>query len=192
MHVHVLLRPAISLLTAMTLLLGIVYPLAITGLARVAFARQADGGLVYRNGVLIGSALIGQHFSDPGYLWSRPSATTPQPYNALGSTGSNLGPLNPALFDQVRANATALRRADPANTAPIPVDLVTASASGLDPEISLAAARYQAARVARARGLASGRVEALIESRVRGPLLGFIGEQRINGLEVNLALDALR
>ena len=139
----------------MTLLLGIVYPLVIAGVARLAFPRQAEGSLIYRDGKLIGSTLIGQSFSDPKYFWGRPSATTPQPYNGLASTGSNLGPLNPALIDAVKANAKALHDADPDNRRPIPVDLVTASASGLDPDISPAAAEYQAARVARARHLDS-------------------------------------
>ena len=137
----------------MTLLLGLVYPLVITGVAKIAFPRQAEGSLIYRDGKLIGSTLIGQSFSDPKYFWGRPSATTPQPYNGLASSGSNLGPLNPALLDQVKANAKALHDADPDNRRPVPVDLVTASASGLDPDISPAAARYQAARVARARNL---------------------------------------
>lgn len=191
MSKHVL-RPALSLLIAMTLLLGVVYPLVVTGLARLAFAHQAEGSLIVRKDVLVGSALIGQQFSDSSHLWSRPSATAPLPYNGIGSSGSNLGPLNPALIDRVRAAAKALTEADPLNAALIPVDLVTASASGLDPDISLSAARYQLARVARARGLAPGRVEALLAAHQQGPLLGFIGERRVNVLEFNLALDALR
>jgi len=187
-----LIRPAISLLVLMTVLLGIVYPLVITGLAKVAFPRQAEGSLIYQNGKLIGSTLIGQSFSDPKYFWGRPSATSPQPYNGLASSGSNLGPLNPALLDGVKANAKALHDADPDNRQPIPVDLVTASASGLDPEISPAAAQYQAARVARARNLPLAQVEAVIRAHDRGHLLGFIGEPRINVLDVNLALDRLR
>ncbi len=187
-----LIRPALSLLALMTVLLGIVYPLVITGVARVAFPRQAEGSLVYRDGKLIGSRLIGQSFSDPKYFWGRPSATTPQPYNGLASTGSNLGPLNPALLDAVKANAKALRDADPDNQQSIPVDLVTASASGLDPDISPAAAEYQAARVARARHLDLARVEALINTHVRERLFGLIGERRINVLELNLALDEIR
>jgi K+-transporting ATPase ATPase C chain len=186
------IRPALSLLIAMTLVLGLVYPLAITGLARVAFPRQAEGSLVYRDGTLIGSSLIGQSFSDPGHFWGRPSATAPQPYNGLASTGSNLGPLNPALIEKARKSTKALHDADPGNSAPIPVDLVTASASGLDPEISLAAARYQAARVARARGMALGDVKQLIDSHARGRLLGLIGEPRVSVLELNLALDSGR
>jgi K+-transporting ATPase ATPase C chain len=187
-----LIRPAVSLLAMMTVLLGIVYPLVITGVAKVAFSHQAEGSLIYQDGKLIGSSLIGQSFSDPKYFWGRPSATTPQPYNGLASTGSNLGPLNPALLDAVKANAKALRDADPDNHQPIPVDLVTASASGLDPDFSPAAAQYQAARVARARHLEFARVEALIKAHERERLFGLIGERRINVLELNLALDRLR
>jgi potassium-transporting ATPase KdpC subunit len=187
-----IVRPAISLLILMTAILGIVYPLVITGVARVAFAHQADGSLIYRDGKLIGSTLIGQSFSDPKYFWGRPSATTPQPYNGLGSTGSNLGPLNPALLDQVKANAKALRHADPTNRQPIPVELVTASASGLDPDISPAGAQYQAGRVARARGIPLTQVESLITAHQQDRMLGLIGERRINVLELNLALDRLR
>lgn len=187
-----LIRPAVSLLVLMTILLGIVYPLLITGVAKVAFPRQADGSLIYKDGKLIGSTLIGQSFSDPKYFWGRPSATSPQPYNGLASSGSNLGPLNPALLDAVKANVKALHDADPDNRRPIPVDLVTASASGLDPDISPAAAHYQAARVARARNLALAPVETLIKTHERGRLFGLIGERRINVLELNLALDQMR
>ena len=187
-----LIRPAVSLLALMTVLLGIVYPLVITGVAKVAFSRQAEGSLIYQNGKLIGSTLIGQSFSDPKYFWGRPSATSPQPYNGLASSGSNLGPLNPALLDGVKANVKALHDADPDNRLPIPVDLVSASASGLDPQISPAAAHYQAARVARARNLPLEQVESVIRAHERGRLLGFIGESRINVLEANLALDHLR
>ena len=187
-----IVRPAVSLLVLMTVLLGIVYPLVITGIAKVAFPRQAAGSLISKDGKLIGSTLIGQNFSDPKYFWGRPSATTPQPYNGVGSTGSNLGPLNPALIDAVKANAKALHDADPENTRPIPVELVTASASGLDPEISPAAARYQAARVARVRGLPVERGEALIATHEQSRLLGFVGEPRVNVLALNLALDSLR
>jgi K+-transporting ATPase ATPase C chain len=158
----------------------------------VTFPRQAEGSLIHKDGKLIGSRLIGQSFSDPKYFWGRPSATTPQPYNGLGSSGSNLGPLNPALLDQVKANAKALHDADPENQQPIPVELVTASASGLDPEISPAAARYQAARVGRARSIPLAQVEALIAAHEQGRLLGLISERRINVLEINLALDRLR
>ena len=187
-----LVRPALSLLVVMMALLGIVYPAVITGIATVAFPRQAAGSLIQRDGTLIGSTLIGQSFADPKYFWGRPSATTPQPYNGTASTGSNLGPLNPALIDAVKANAKALRDADPDNQQRIPVELVTASASGLDPEISPAAAHYQAGRVARARGIAPAQVEALIAAHQQGRLLGFIGEPRINVLDLNLALDAVR
>jgi K+-transporting ATPase ATPase C chain len=187
-----LIRPAVSLLVLMTLLLGIAYPLVIAGAAKLAFPRQAQGSLIYTDGKLGGSTLIGQSFSDPKYFWGRPSATTPQPYNGLGSTGSNLGPLNPALIDAVKANAKALRDADSDNQQPIPVDLVTASASGLDPEVSVAAVEYQAARVARARHLELTQVEALINAHVRERLFGILGERRVNVLELNLALDRLR
>ena len=186
-----LVRPAISLLVAMTLLLGIVYPLVITGISMVAFPRQAAGSLILKDGKLVGSTLIGQAFSDPKHFWGRPSATTPQPYNGTASGGSNLGPLNPALLDAVKANAKALHDADPDNRQPVPVDLVTASASGLDPDISPAAARYQAGRVARARGIPAAEVEALIAAHEHGRLLGFIGEPRVNVLVLNLALDGL-
>ena len=184
-----LLRPAVSLLIVMTILLGIVYPLLTTGVAKLAFPRQAEGSLIDRDGQLIGSALIGQSFSDPKYFWGRPSATTPQPYNGLASSGSNSGPLNPALLDAVKANIKALRDADPDNHQPIPVELVTASGSGLDPDISPAAAQYQAARVARARNLDRARVETMIKAHQRERLFGLIGERRINVLELNLALD---
>jgi potassium-transporting ATPase KdpC subunit len=186
-----LIRPALSLLVLMTLLLGIGYPLVIAGVAKAAFSHQAAGSLLYQDGKLIGSTLIGQSFSDPKYFWGRPSATTPQPYNGVASTPSNLGPLNPALIDAVKANAKALHDADPDNQQPVPVDLVTASASGLDPEVSVAAAQYQAARVARARHLEPAQVEAVIKSHERARLAGFIGEPRVNVLELNLALDRL-
>ena len=185
------IRSAVSLLIAMTILLGIAYPLLITGIAKLAFPRQAEGSLIQEDGKLIGSTLIGQSFSDPKYFWGRPSATSPQPYNGLASGGSNLGPLNPALLDAVKANAKALHDADPDNRQPIPVDLVTASGSGLDPEISIAAVQYQAARVARARNVAVERVEALINAHQEGRLFGFIGERRVNVLTLNLALDRM-
>jgi len=182
-------RPAVSLLLVMTVLLGIVYPLVITGISIVTFPREAKGSLILKDGRLVGSTLIGQGFADPKYFWGRPSATTPQPYNGTASTGSNLGPLNPALIDAVKANAKALHDADPDNKQLIPVELVTASASGLDPQISPAGARYQVGRVARARGIPAAQVEALIAAHTQGRLLGFIGEPRINVLELNLALD---
>jgi len=186
------IRTAVSLLLAMTLLTGIVYPVAITGISKLLFPHQAEGSLVSRDAKLIGSTLIGQNFSNPKYFWGRPSATAPQPYNGIASSGSNLGPLNQALIDNVKANVKALHAADPGNALPIPVDLVTASASGLDPEISIAGARYQAHRVARARHLSPAQVETLIATHETGRLLGFIGEPRINVLVLNLALDSLR
>ena len=187
-----LLRPALVLLLLLSLLTGLVYPLLVTVLAQALFADQARGSLVLRDGRAVGSLLIGQAFSDPGHFWSRPSATTPQPYNATASTGSNLGPLNPALTDAVKARVAALRAADAGNSAPVPVDLVTASASGLDPHISVAAAEFQAARVARARGLELARVRALIARHTEGRLAGVLGEPRVNVLQLNLALDALK
>jgi potassium-transporting ATPase KdpC subunit len=186
-----LTRPAVSLLIVMTIVLGVLYPLIVTLVAKIAFRSEADGSLIYQDGKLIGSTLIGQSFSDPTHFWGRPSATTPQPYNALGSAGSNLGPLNPALLKQVGDNVHALRTADPDNRRPVPVDLVTASASGLDPHITPAAAYYQAARVARARSLPVAQVTALIAAHEEPPLLGLLGERRVNVLELNLALDRL-
>jgi len=186
------LRPALVLFLLLTALTGILYPLVVTAVAQLLFPGRAAGSIVVRDGHAVGSRLIGQSFSDPKYFWSRPSATTPQPYNGAASTGSNLGPLNPALLDAVKPRVAALRAADPANAAPVPIDLVTASASGLDPEISLAAAAYQAARVASARGLAPERVQALIAQHAEGRLLGVLGEPRVNVLELNLALDALK
>jgi potassium-transporting ATPase KdpC subunit len=183
------LRPALSLLLGMTVITGMIYPLIITGASSVAFASKAQGSLLRRNGVLIGSRLIGQNFTDPKHFWGRPSATAPQPYNGASSGGSNLGPLNPALIDKVKSNAKALHDADPANTAEIPVELVTASTSGLDPDISPAAANYQAARVARARQLPIVTVRSMIAAHQQAALLGVLGEPRINVLELNLALD---
>lgn len=187
-----MLRPALVLLISMTVLCGLAYPLLVTGVGKALFPRQAAGSLIVKDGKSVGSRLIGQPFSDPKYFWSRPSATAPQPYNALASGGSNLGPLNPVLTAAVNARIVALRAADPANHARIPVDLVTASASGLDPDISLAAAYYQAGRIARIRHLSLARVRALIAAHARGPWLGVIGEPRVNVLELNLALDNLR
>jgi len=186
------LRPALVLFLLLTVLTGLLYPLLVTGLAQLLFPHQAAGSVLTRDGHAVGSRLIGQSFSDPRYFWSRPSATTPQPYNGTASTGSNLGPLNPALLDAVRTRIAALHAADPDNHSPVPVDLVTASGSGLDPEVSVAAATYQAARVARARGLAPERVQALIAQHTEGRLLGVLGEPRVNVLELNLALDALK
>ena len=184
-------RPAASLLVAMTLILGLAYPFALTGISRLVFAQQAEGSLIRDGERVIGSRLIGQAFSDPKYFWGRPSATSPQPYNGVASGGSNLGPLNPALLDQVRAGVGALRNADPQALQPVPVDLVSASASGLDPEISPAGAAYQIPRVAQARGLTVAQLQALVRAHRQEPLLGFIGEARVNVLDLNLALDAL-
>jgi K+-transporting ATPase ATPase C chain len=183
------LRPAATLLIFMTLLLGIIYPLAVAGIARLVFPAQAAGSLIVSGGRLTGSRLIGQSFSDPKYFWGRPSATAPQPNNSLASGGSNLGPLNPALVDQVKANVKALQDADPDNHQPIPVELVTASASGLDPDISPAAAAYQMERVARARGIPASDVQALIAAHRQDRIFGYVGEPRVNVLELNLALD---
>jgi potassium-transporting ATPase KdpC subunit len=187
-----LLRPAIVLFVLLTLLTGIVYPLLVTVLARLLFPAEAGGSLIQRDGRAVGSSLIGQNFADPGHFWGRPSATTPQPYNGTASNASNLGPLNAALTDAVKERIAALRAADSGNPAPIPVDLVTASGSGLDPHISVAAADYQAVRVARVRALPLPRVQALIAEHTAGRLLGVIGEARVNVLELNLALDALK
>jgi K+-transporting ATPase ATPase C chain len=184
------LRPTVLLLAAFTALLGLAYPAVVTLLARVAFPSQAEGSLVRRDGAVVGSALIGQPFNDPRYFWSRPSATTP-PYNASASTGSNLGPLNPALTQAVADRVAALRAADPTNTGSVPVDLVTSSASGLDPDISPAAAAYQAPRVARGRGLPVDRVNALVARFTEGRTFGLLGEPRVNVLFLNLALDSL-
>jgi K+-transporting ATPase ATPase C chain len=186
-----ILRPALVLFLIMTVLTGLVYPFAVTGLAQLLFHDQSEGSLALVDGHAVGSRIIGQSFSDPKYFWSRPSATAPQPYNGIASGGSNQGPLNPALTDAVKARMDALKAADPTNTRPVPVDLVTASASGLDPDISIAAARYQAARVARVRGLEPAAVQSLIDAHARTRLLGFLGEPRVNVLELNLALDAL-
>jgi len=186
-----LIRPAVVLFLIMTVITGIAYPLVVTAIARVVFPDQAGGSLILKDGKAVGSRLIGQNFSDPKYFWSRPSATSPQPYNGVASTGSNLGPLNPALTDGIKKNIDALHAADPTNQAPVPVDLVTASGSGLDPEISVAGANYQAARVARIRGLSAQTVQGLIQSHTQGRWLGVLGEPRVNVLELNLALDAL-
>lgn len=184
-----IVRPAVVLFLILTAMTGVVYPLVVTGLAQTIFPSQAGGSVVLKSGKPVGSSLIGQSFSDPRYFWSRPSATAPQPYNGLASGGSNLGPLNPALIDGIKARMETLRAADPTNRAPVPVDLVTASASGLDPDISLAAAYYQAQRVARERRLQPRRVTDLIAARARKRWLGILGEPRVNVLELNLALD---
>lgn len=185
-----LIRPALSLFVLLTAVTGVAYPLLVTGAAQLAFPAQAAGSLVVRDGKPIGSSLIGQNFADPKYFWGRPSSTAPMPYNGTGSGGSNLGPLNPALVDAVKGRVDALKSADSGNTALVPVDLVTTSASGLDPHISVAAAEYQAARVARVRGMAPEAVRKLVERHTEGRMLGFLGEPRVNVLALNLALDA--
>ena len=184
-------RPALFLFVALTAITGLLYPALVTLIGRVAFPAQASGSLIVDQNRLLGSALIGQSFSDPGYFWGRPSATAPQPYNGAASSGSNLGPLNPALADAVKTRIAALRALDPENTAPIPVDLVTASASGLDPHISPAAALFQAARVARARGLKLDAVQDAIARHTQGRQWGLFGEPRVNVLELNRALDLM-
>lgn len=185
-----LLRQSFVLLLLMTVITGVLYPLAATGLAQLIFPGQANGSLIVKNGSLVGSVLIGQSFTGPKYFWGRPSATTPNPYNATASSGSNQGPTNPALTEAVKQRIAALRAADPGNQALVPVDLVTASGSGLDPEISPAAAQYQLARVARVRGLDPARVQALVNACTHGRQFGLFGEPRVNVLELNLALDA--
>jgi K+-transporting ATPase ATPase C chain len=186
------LRPALVVFAVLTALTGVAYPLVVTGIGQAAFPEQAAGSLILRDGKPVGSSLIGQNFSDPKYVWGRPSATGPYPNNATASSGSNQGPLNPALLDAVKGRIEALRAADPGNAAQVPVDLVTASASGLDPHISVAAALYQAARVAKARNLPTAQVQQLIEKHTEGRLFGFLGEPRVNVLQLNLSLDAAR
>ena len=187
-----ILRPALVLLIALTLLTGIAYPLAVTGLAQTLFPVQAHGSLILRDGKPVGSTLIGQSFTNPAHFWGRPSATSPMPNNATSSGGSNLGPMNPALTDAVKARVAALHAVDPGNTMAIPVDLVTASASGLDPHISLAAAQYQIRRVAVARKLSADAVRALVDQSTYRPVLGILGAPVVNVLQLNLALDALK
>lgn len=186
-----LFRQALVLLLLLTAICGLAYPFAVTGLAQVMFPRQANGSLIVRDGKPIGSALIGQQFTEPKYFWGRPSATAPQPYNGSASGGSNLGPSNPALTAAVKQRIAALQAADPGNTAPVPVDLVTTSGSGLDPQISPAAALYQVDRVARARDLAPAEVQALVARYTQGRQFGVLGEPRVDVLELNLALDRL-
>ncbi|MGA9855543.1 MAG: potassium-transporting ATPase subunit KdpC [Gammaproteobacteria bacterium] len=186
------LRIGLLMLIILSTVTGVLYPLAVTGVAQLLFPVQANGSLIVQQGKLEGSALIGQPFNDPKYFWGRISATTPFPDNAQDSTGSNLGPTNPALLDQVKARIAALQAADPAQKAPIPVDLVTASGSGLDPDISPAAAEYQVERVAHVRHLDENVVRALVEKYTTGRQLGFLGEPRVNVLELNLALDAAK
>ena len=184
-----LIRPAVSLFVVLTVVTGVVYPLAVTGVAKAAFPEQAAGSLIVQDGKAVGSSLIGQNFSDPKYFWGRPSATSPMAYNGQGSAGSNQGPLNPALIDAVKGRVDALRAADPGNKAAVPVDLVTASASGLDPEISVAAAEYQVPRIARLRKLSPEVVEGIVARHTQGRLFGLLGEQRVNVLDMNLELQ---
>jgi len=184
------IRPALVVLLVLTVLTGLVYPLALTGAAKLVFPRQAEGSLVVRGGSVIGSRLVGQSFSAPGYFWGRLSATAPLPYDAAASAGSNLGPLNPALLEAARARMAALVAADTAARGPVPVDLVTTSGSGLDPHISPAAAEYQVARVARARGWSPGEVRDVVRRHTAGRTFGLLGEPRVNVLEGNLELDA--
>jgi potassium-transporting ATPase KdpC subunit len=185
------LRPALVSFGVLTVICGVVYPLVLTSIGQVAFAKQVDGSLIKVGDKVIGSELIGQSFSSPKYLWGRPSATATMPNNASASGGSNQGPTNPALIDAVKGRIDALKAADPANTLPIPVDLVTASASGLDPEISLAGAYYQIARVARERKLSEQAVRDVIAKHSSPQYLGFFGEARVNVLAVNVELDGL-
>jgi len=187
-----LLQPAVSLFVLLTAVTGIAYPLMVTGIAKVAFSQAADGSLIVKDGKPVGSVLIGQNFTDPKYFWGRPSATSPQPYNASASSGSNQGPLNPALVDAVKGRIDALKAADPDNQQPIPADLVTASASGLDPEISPEAAAYQVVRVASQRHLVPADVKALVGQYTEGRQWGVFGEPRVNVLKLNIALDSLR
>ncbi|MEJ2769571.1 potassium-transporting ATPase subunit KdpC [Mycetohabitans sp. B46] len=189
---NTLLRPVLVLFVALTVITGIVYPAAVTAIAQAVFPTQANGSLIEKDGKLIGSALIGQQFDRNDYFWGRLSATTPNPYNAQSSSGSNLGPTHPALADEVKARLAALHEADPTNTAPVPVDLVTSSGSGLDPDISPAAAAYQAPRVARARGLSPAQVDELIARHTTGRQFGLLGEPRVNVLKLNLALDQIK
>jgi len=186
------LRPAIVSIAIFTLLTGILYPLVITGIAQVIFPHQANGSLIVQNGQVVGSELIGQSFDDPRYFWGRLSATSPYPYNAASSAGSNLGPTNPALTEEVKARMAALKAADPTNNSPIPVDLVTSSGSGLDPDISIAGALYQVTRVAKARGLNQDVVRSLVDRFIEGRQFDVLGEARVNVLELNLALDEIK
>jgi K+-transporting ATPase ATPase C chain len=186
------IRPAIVAIAIFTILTGVLYPLLITGIAQVIFPHQANGSLILKNGQVVGSDLIGQSFDDPRYFWGRLSATSPYPYNAASSTGSNLGPSNPALTDEVKTRIAALKAADPTNNSPIPVDLVTSSGSGLDPDISVAAALYQVPRVAKARGLSEQVVRDLVDRFIVGRQFGLLGEPYINVLDLNLALDGIK
>jgi K+-transporting ATPase ATPase C chain len=192
------LRPALVIFLLLTIITGVIYPLVVTGIAQVVFPSQANGSLIVKDGQNLGSALIGQQFADPKYFWGRLSATGTFPYNAFNaenltaSSGSNYGPLNPALMEAVQGRIAALKSASPSNTDPIPVDLITASGSGLDPHISVAAAYYQIGRVAQARGLAEADVKSLVDENTAGRQLGFLGEPRVNVLKLNLALDGVK
>jgi potassium-transporting ATPase KdpC subunit len=186
------LRAAVLLLLYLTVLTGVIYPVAVTGVAQLLFPRQANGSLIVKDGKPVASALIGQPFDDPKYFWGRPSATGPSSYNAGASSGSNLGPTNPDLLKGVADRAAVLRKADPENMAPVPVDLVTASGSGLDPHITPAAALYQLSRVARNRGMSETRLRQLVADHTEGRQLGVLGEPRVNVLQLNFALDAQR
>jgi K+-transporting ATPase ATPase C chain len=186
-----ILLPALLTLIMFSVLTGLIYPFVVTGIAAVCCTRQAQGSLIHQSDRLVGSTLLGQPFDDPKYFWPRPSATSPQPYNSASSAGSNLGPTNPAQIDAVRARLAALQQADPDNKMPVPVDLVTASGSGLDPQISPAAAEYQLMRVARARGIDPGKVRSLVAAHTQGRQWAVLGEARVNVLPLNLALDAL-
>lgn len=183
------IKPALIIFAALSVITGIIYPVFVTGIAQVAFPSKANGSIIYENMRAKGSELIGQSFTDPKYFWGRPSATSGFPDNAMASGGSNLGPTNPALAEAVKARVTALIAADPGNNSPIPVDLITASGSGLDPDISPASAMYQAARVARARGMSEDKVSELISRNTEGRWLGLLGEERVNVLKLNLDLD---
>ena len=187
-----LIRPAVVLFAGMTVITGVLYPAAVTAVAQAVFPSQANGSLIKAGDKVVGSALIGQPFSTPGYFWCRPSATGPAEYNGASSTGTNYGPLNPKLADLVKARVAALRAADPGNDAPIPVDLVTASGSGLDPHVSPAAALYQVRRVARARHLREDQVRALVTEHQEGRAFGLLGEPRVNVVRLNLALDRIK
>lgn len=189
---YILIRNTLLSLLMFTILTGIIYPLAVTGIAQVIFPEQANGSILMKDGKAVGSRLIGQQFDDPKYFWGRPSATGPYPYNSAASSGSNLGPNNPNLTAAVDARIKALREAEPGNIARIPVDLVTASGSGLDPHISLAAAEYQVKRVAKVRGIEDTRISDIVARNTRGRWLGLIGEPVINVLDLNLALDERR
>jgi K+-transporting ATPase ATPase C chain len=186
------LTTALLLFLILTAITGVVYPGAVTAIAQLTLNDTANGSLIVADGKAVGSSLIGQPFSDPRYFWSRPSATSPQPYNALGSSGSNQGPTNPALIEAVRQRIAALRAADPNNKTPVPQDLVTASGSGLDPQISPAAAEYQVGRVARFRKIDAARVRKLVAQHTEDRQLGVLGEPRVNVLQLNRELDALR